>query len=414
MALPRCTHIGSAKEVPKVRLSDVGLRALQPPPKGTVDYWDESFPSFACRVSQGGTKTFILKLLNSRRTIGRYPLLSLAEARAEARRILAERTLGKLRPVGKTFAAAKQQFLEEKSLSGRPSSVQSLKERLNRHFDFKGNLADVTHEELVRRLKRISTNGEHDHALTVAKIFFNWAIAHRYLTDNPATGICRRGSTSRSRVLTDNEIKLVWRVCEGRSCFKTGHGVSITACKRSDSSTVRIPDTFHTIVQLLILTGMRRGECAALQSSWIDFENNTITIPATATKNGRQHVFPIGTLAKSLLSSTWPSELKQQNILLFPARGKTAAPFNGWSKAKAAIDKATGVHDWTLHDLRRTYASNLARLGVRLEIIERLLNHVSGSFSGIVGVYQRYDFMPEMQAAVETYETNLRSILQHP
>jgi integrase len=93
---------------------------------------------------------------------------------------------------------------------------------------------------------------------------------------------------------------------------------------------------------------------------------------------------------------------------IFPARNTGGKrPFNGYSKSKPKIDELSEVRDWTLHDLRRTYASGLASLGVALPVIERLLNHVSGSFGGIVGVYQRYDFMPEMRDATAQWEEHV-------
>ena len=66
----------------------------------------------------------------------------------------------------------------------------------------------------------------------------------------------------------------------------------------------------------------------------------------------------------------------------------------------------------TLHDLRRTFATNLAALGVRLEVTEKLLNHVSGSLGGIVAVYQRHDYMDEMRQAMETWEARLAALLK--
>lgn len=81
-------------------------------------------------------------------------------------------------------------------------------------------------------------------------------------------------------------------------------------------------------------------------------------------------------------------------------RGKPSVTYNGWSKDKQVFDKSCGVSNWTPHDLRRTFASNLAALGVSLPTIEKLLNHVSGSFSGIVAVYQRHNWLPEMRDAV--------------
>ena len=101
---------------------------------------------------------------------------------------------------------------------------------------------------------------------------------------------------------------------------------------------------------------------------------------------------------------------------LFPAtrshvRGKPTSVFNGWPKAKATFDrKLSDVEPYRLHDLRRTFASSLQRLGVRLEVIEQLLGHVSGSRAGVIGVYQRYDFLPEQRQAIKLWEKKLLAL----
>ena len=97
--------------------------------------------------------------------------------------------------------------------------------------------------------------------------------------------------------------------------------------------------------------------------------------------------------------------------LFFPARGTDDRPFCGWSKTAVAFIQSCGLARWTLHDLRRTFASGLQRLGVRLEATEKLLNHVSGSFAGIVAVYQRHNYKEEMREAVELWEAHVRKIL---
>ena len=97
--------------------------------------------------------------------------------------------------------------------------------------------------------------------------------------------------------------------------------------------------------------------------------------------------------------------------LLFPARGYTDKPFTGFGVSKLALD-ACGVKNFTHHDLRRTFATNMAKLGVRLEVTEKLLNHVSGSLGGIVGIYQRHDFQAEMRDAIEKWETHLTRIVR--
>ena len=98
------------------------------------------------------------------------------------------------------------------------------------------------------------------------------------------------------------------------------------------------------------------------------------------------------------------------DLYVFPAlrqANPTTTVFNGWGKPKTRFDQACGVTNWQLRDLRRTFATNMQRLGVRLEVTEALLNHVSGSQRGIVGVYQRYQWLPEMREAVLTYEREL-------
>jgi integrase len=178
-----------------------------------------------------------------------------------------------------------------------------------------------------------------------------------------------------------------------------------------------------------------------LQASWIDYGNNnklentdcelinglvspslyseacttkpayqaTICIPSTHTKNKRSHTFPIGSMCLSLLTQC---STKDTTSYLFPARGSknSPKPFNGWSKAKAQLDKKVGdklslpLQPWTLHDLRRTFATNLQRLSIKLEVIEALLNHVSGTRAGITGVYQRHRYEAEMREAANSYE----------
>src|ERR1700688_1891184 len=103
-----------AKEMPKISLSDAGVRALAAPETGTTDYWDATFPAFGVRVSQGGARTFILNINKTRRKLGRYPILKLADARTEAKRILAQKTLGKTRPQSITFERAEELFIAEK------------------------------------------------------------------------------------------------------------------------------------------------------------------------------------------------------------------------------------------------------------------------------------------------------------
>jgi integrase len=192
-------------------------------------------------------------------------------------------------------------------------------------------------------------------------------------------------SDSRGRVLTDEELVEIYRAAKA----------------------IRSP--YGAIVQLLILTGQRRTEIASLRRDYVDLDANTICLPSGLAKNAREHLFPIGALSVELLSKTC-----RRGGLLFPARGTTDAPFSGWSKSKVALDKICGVTAWTLHDLRRTFATKMAALGTPIHVTERLLNHVSGGISGIVAVYNRHTYMGEMQEALEKYDRHLFELFQEP
>ncbi|HUE45424.1 MAG TPA: tyrosine-type recombinase/integrase, partial [Aestuariivirgaceae bacterium] len=173
------------------------------------------------------------------------------------------------------------------------------------------------------------------------------------------------------------------------------------------------PYPFGPIVQLLVLTGQRRSEIAALRREWVNNDERRITFPGTITKNRRTHVIPYGDNVHRILS-----DLPNVGDDYFPAarthvRGKPTTVFNGWSKAKAEFSKTLdNVAPWTLHDLRRTLSSTLAALGTPIHVTEKLLNHTSGTVSGVAAIYNRYNYMPEMHTAVAAFEGCLNGMLK--
>jgi integrase len=157
---------------------------------------------------------------------------------------------------------------------------------------------------------------------------------------------------------------------------------------------------------MLILTGQRRAEIAGMKWGEIAADLTTWTIPGARAKNGASHLVPLSSQAQTILRATPHIE---GNDLIFPGlRG----PFNGFSKAKEALDKASGVNDWRLHDLRRSLATGLQRLGVRLEVTEAVLNHVSGSRAGVVGIYQRHNWADEKRAALDAWGAYVSALVE--
>ncbi len=371
-----------------MHLTDLSFRRLRVPDNGRVTYSDDAVPGFGVRVSANGVKSFVLLVGRSRKriTIGRYPTITLAEARGRARELIAQRVLGKEDTPTIKFEDALPIFLASQypEHSLKPETGKEAKRVLKKHFlpPFRHELLHTisTHAvtQIIDRMRR--TPSEARHAFAMIRLFFNWAERRRYVAKSPCWGVePPKASPPRDRVLTREEIKAILKVTHA-----------------NDS-------TFATIVELLLYTGQRRGEIAGLRDEWIDWENRTITFPAAITKNKRAHRIPFGARVEALLRTG------HSDGHLFRARG-TDTPFDGWSKCKPKFDGCCPLPHWTLHDLRRTFATNLAALGVPVHVTEKALNHVSGTTGGIVAVYQRHTYEQEIREAMEQWDRYLAEL----
>jgi integrase len=245
-------------------------------------------------------------------------------------------------------------------------------------------ICDITDADIVEALDRISGDAPimANRLQAVLSAFFSWAKGKRLVTANPCTGLERPAQErSRERVLGDDELRKVWQ-----AAGELGH-------------------PYAGIVRLLILTGQRRNEIAGLHWNEIDLEERALHLPAARTKNGHAHDVPLSALSLATIAST-PRLVNAD--LVFTRRRKPVTAF-AWLKLK--LDAGSGVSDWRLHDLRRTVASGLQRLGVRLEVTEAVLNHRSGSTAGIVGVYQRHDYAAEKRDALARWADHVDAIV---
>jgi integrase len=211
---------------------------------------------------------------------------------------------------------------------------------------------------------------------------YAWAVKRVAVPGNPFLALPVPASApARDRVLTDDELAAIWRATEKASA------------------------PFGTLVRLLMLTGQRREEVASMQWAEIADDLSAWTIPGVHIKNGKPHLVPLSGPVQDILRP-----LIRGEDLVF--RGRVGTAFSGWSACKADLDKDSGVTGWRIHDLRRTLATGLQRLGVRLEVTEAVLNHISGSRSGIVGVYQRHDWKAEKAAALDAWAAHLQAVLK--
>lgn len=224
----------------------------------------------------------------------------------------------------------------------------------------------------------------------VVRRLFRWAIARGDLQRSPCDGMeTPRAVTPRDRVMTDAEVVRIW------------------------SASFSLATVLGPIVRLLLSTGQRREEVTGLVWSELDQERSMWTLPRERAKNGTTHTVPLSTLACSIISRQAARPVWPREGLVFPTSAGTR--FTGHAAAKRKLDEKLTRMDvpmlpWRLHDLRRTVATGLQRLGVRFEVTEAVLNHLSGSRAGIAAIYQRHSWDNEKREALEAWASHLMII----
>jgi integrase len=217
--------------------------------------------------------------------------------------------------------------------------------------------------------------------LAILSRFFGWLGERDVLVASPVHGVKRPSAeTARDRILTDGEVKVLWAACDA------------------------IGDPAGTCIKVLLLTGQRRSEVAGMRRS--EISGDLWTIPPQRVKNAKRHDVPLSRQVFDLIEN-----MPDLGNHVFGMSG--SAPLGHFDHAKRLIDAhMKPVTPWVFHDLRRTTASGMAKLGIRLPVIEKVLNHVSGSFRGIVGVYQHHDFAAEKRDALQRWADRVDEIVR--
>jgi integrase len=374
--------------MPVAHLTDLVVSRLKEP--GT--YFDENTPAFGIRVGKNRKTWIVIRGRERSRTrIGRYPAVSLAEARKKALVLLGSPI--ETRPEVPKFSFALAQFYAVHLPTLKPNTRYQIKWVLNRYFAqrFKHKrLDEITHNEIASVTDSLAkaTPSQAWHAFKDARIFFRWCVP-RYIKHSPMEGL--RSPTKyvpRRRVLNNTELVSVWRA----------------------AGNVGYP--FGTALQLAILWGTRWGETISCRRGFINTAGRTITLPET--KNGTEHHFPYGEMTAAILE-TIPRF--NSTDLLFPGRGMVG-PWNGKGKAKWEFKETCKIAPWQILDLRRTFATKLAEMKVPPHIVERLLNHklgtlkTQGVITAVADVYNRALYLDEMREAIEQkWEPFLQDLL---
>jgi integrase len=338
-------------------------------------------------------------------TIGASPEIGLKDARDLARAAhlqiangedpgaikRAARTDTKALPARDMVEKVAAQFLARHVKDLAPATVREVERILTKEIipAFSGQrLSEIKRPDIIEWLDGIVDRGAPvfaNRTLSWLKGLCNFAIARGLIETSPCAGIKAPGGreTPRDRVLSDGELAAVWQAAEA---FEW---------------------PYRGFVRLLILTGQRRTEVSGLAWREIDLAAKLWTLPGVRAKNSIEHTIPLPDHAVEILKSV-PRIAESEFVFTISGR----APLTGHYALKRRLDALMppGTPSWTYHDIRRTVASGMARLGVNLPVIEKLLNHVSGSFAGIVGVYQRHSFADEKLAALEVWGRHVEGL----
>jgi integrase len=349
-------------------------------PRGKTDHIepDDEVPGFGFRLRASGSRTWTFQYQlgaeQRRMTLGSYPAITPAQARAAAADLHAAVRLGRdpaaEKAEGRMRAGAKP-------LHGFPLAAISRRQ-----------IAALLSELTTTHTPRVA-----DSARTSLMTFLGWSLREGLIEANPVVGTNINGSAAeraRDRVLSPNELKLLWAALAD--------------------------DQYGAIVKLLLLTAQRRDEIAGITWQEIDAEAAILTLPPPRTKNKRMHVVPLSAPALAIIQAQPQRALVngKPRELVF---GSGAAGFSGWSKAKAQLDsrlKAGGkpLKPWRLHDLRRSAATGMAEIGILPHVIEAALNHISGHKSGVAGVYNHARYEREVRAALDLWAEHVISLVQ--
>jgi len=364
-------------------LTDSKVRRLKLTKAGQQDHFDEAYPGLSLRVGKR-RKTWCLVYRiggkQKRLRLGWYPAMGVAEAhdkwRAARDEIDAGRDPGANRSSlpSNRFEDVFAEWLRRDQAGNR--SAREVEHRMRRDVlpSWEGrDIATIGRRDVLDVIDRIADRGAPILARrvqTYIRRMFAWSVGRGIVELNPAANLPKPGSeTKRDRTLTDEEFKTAW-----------AEGIAP--------------------VRLLMLTGARRSEIGGLQ--WSEIQDDAIYLEGDRTKNGQPHIIPLSAPARAILDEL--PRFAGSNYVF----GQTPISKGRWDRTR----KALGDGDWTLHDIRRTVATGLQKLGTPLQVTEAILGHTAGSRAGVIGIYQRHTYADEKRAALQAWGAHVMDLIE--
>lgn len=386
--------------MPSVNMSAQWVERVKLPDQGQIDYFDEKNPGFGLRVSHGGKRAWILLYRRKgdprkrRLTLGEYPALSLADARERMREILVERDRGadpatekQLEKKAATFEQVALEYLERHAKANKRTWEED--ERILRKDVLPGwgwrKAHEIKRADVLQLLDSIHERGapiQANRTLALVRKIFNWAISRDLVEMNPCAQVKRvANEQQRDRVLSEDEIKKVWRACEAEA------------------------PAFAALFKLRLLTAQRGGEVETMRWPDLDLNAGWWTIPADRAKNGLSHRVPLSAPALELLRAQ--RERSSDQPWVFPSRQRAVGHVVTSRHAAERIKQNSGV-DFTPHDLRRTAASYMTGMGISRLVVSKILNHVE---TGVTRVYDRHGYDSEKRQALDSWGKRLMALI---
>jgi len=386
--------------MPSSALTDVKISSSA----GPCELWDTRLPGFGVRVGTPTTRTpkgkktwQIMYRLAGRKKhrykLGTYPTIKLAEAREEARRLLAQVQRG-IDPKHEAAQAAEDEEYTVEHLA--TEYIERYAKRQNRRWKDKENqlncyvlpiwgkrpATSITTREVIKLNDEMGEIGVATARNVYALIrhMFGWAIERQLIQETPCTVKSPPPAKSRERVLTKHEIIKIWQALPGYP--------------------------YGPLIKMLFLTCQRDGNVSRMKWDELDLEKAEWIITGDDHKSKREHLVPLSAAAIEVLNG-----LPRAGEFVFSGRVTADRPFSGFSKAKTRLDAASGVDNWRLHDIRRTVATMMQEIGIAPHVIEAVEGRISGSLGGVAGVYQRYGYDREKREALEALNGHLFDLI---
>jgi len=344
-------------------------------------------------------------------TIGSAQVYDLGKARDEARRVLramkqgidpkAERDARELAEKRDDIANVVADFLSRHARVRTREKTWRETERIFNAYvlpEWKGRpIQSITRRDIKTLIesKARTAPSQANQILSAIKTLFSWCVKEEILAVSPAAKVEKSGpKTSRDRTLDDDELKLVWEVA-GDIAAPYGH-----------------------IFRLLILLATRKSDVSGMTWDEVDLAKARWALPPGRTKNHRRHVVPLSDQALALLAELAEKTHDKGHGQVFTCNGHLGpVAVSSFSRAKRELDdritarNGVALKPWTIHDIRRTVATGLQRLGIRLEVSEAVLNHASGSISGVAAVYHRHSFDIEKRQALDAWSKHVETVV---